>query len=179
MFPPNYSRAFLGSTYIRGAEYVERISVSLPVKFQYEIYKTKRYKFFIDGGPLISFYFPVRNQLIGRTYLLDGSTGYSEIRAYEINRDFPYNKRINFIGTSTPNIEWQFDIEVARKFKRRGAVLAGIITHIGTTKLERANFVIWPELPQYRSRGHYSLNRSYVGFYLGYRFGRNSFNTKK
>lgn len=76
------------------------------------------------------------------------------------------------MGISYPQLEWDFDAEVKRAFKKYGAVSLGIKAHIGTKRLEYATFVIFPDEPNYRSKGHFILNRSYMGVYGAFTFGR-------
>jgi len=168
VIPSTYRKESI-TQYTRGSEYAERTNISIPLKGLFRIKRIKDWEFYSAAGIVGSFYFPARQQLVQNTIVLPTSSGSNNfITHYEIIR---YFKKSTF----TPRIEFGFDLEAVRKFRRRGAVFAGIKTHLGTTKLERADFIIWPGLPQYRSKGHFSLNRSYIGVYLGYRFGRNDF----
>jgi hypothetical protein len=166
-----YPANFL-DTYIKGAEYIEKVSVSIPIKLNYQFYKTQKIDASVSVGLLPTFYFPVKNEAIGQSiaFLNPSGASYTVYRVYDILRDF--NNKNNAL-ISKPYLEYQFALEGVYKFKKSGGLLLGIKTNIGTTKLETANFTIWPNQPAYRSKGHYTLNRSYIGIYAGYRFGKN------
>ena len=174
--PPSvpYSNPEFEKRYFGGGEFRERINIGLPIKLSYTFISTKRLEFIVAGGPYLNIYFPTWDEDIGNT-LVDANTsgGFDYYRKYLIRRKFDRNKILSGPDFSKPFLEWEFDIEVVSKFKRYGAIVAGIKTHIGTKKLEKAEFVIWPDYTDYRSKGHYTINRSYIGVYAGYRFGRN------
>ncbi len=151
--------------------FIERKSIGIPVKAMYQMNLSKKYDLKFTGGLYLNIYFPSRNENISQLIPLPDSLapyGYNYTAAFTIHRDF--NKSADL---SKPFIEWQSDIEVIRKFKRSGAILAGMKIHIGTKKLEKAEFTTWPDFSDSRSKGHYTLNRSYIGVYAGYRFGKN------
>lgn len=155
--------------YIKGAEYFERFAHSFPIKLMRKIV-TKKNDYNISAGLQFSFYNKTRDELIRSTILLDNpSGGYTPMRKYEITRNFEDNQRL-FLGLSVPKIEWQFDAETIFKLKKRGGIAVGIKATLATQNLERADFIIWPYENNYRSKGHYTLNRSYIGLYAGYRF---------
>ena len=155
--------------YSRGAEYFERFAHSFPLKVLRK-FICKKNDYNISAGLQLSFYNKTRDELIRSTILLDNSSGgYTPMRKYEITRDFDDNQRM-FLGLSVPKIEWQLDAETVFKFKKKGGIVTGLKATLGTQNLERANFVLWPNESNYRSKGHYTLNRSYIGLYAGYRF---------
>src|SRR5688572_852629 len=160
--------------YGRGVDldFRERVSIGIPLKAFYQFSVSKRYEINIAGGPHLNIYAPARNEqiaMLAPIYYDSSFDIYIYTRKYEIHRRFNKNKP----NISKPFLEWQFDVEVVRKFKRYGAIIAGIKTHIGTKKLEKAEFTIWPDYSDYRSKGHFTLNRSYIGVYAGYRLGKN------
>lgn len=169
--PPSvpYSNPEFEKKYFGGGEFRERINIGLPIKLSYMFISTKRLEFLAASGPYLNIYFPTRNEEIGNT-LIDNNNSYEK---YIIQRKFNRNNIFTGPDFSKPFLEWQFDIELVRKFKRNGAIVAGLKTHIGTRKLETAEFITWPEFSDYRSKGHYSINRSYIGVYTGYRFRKN------
>jgi hypothetical protein len=162
------------SQYLKGVEDVERVNISFPVKVLYKLKRCARWEWYIAGGAIISFYLPTQQEEFNRLWLLPDSLGGYFIKQYGIVRNFKRNALENLLQTSRPQIEWQMETEVVCKFRKKGALVGGLKASLGTTRLERADFVTWPQFPAYRSKGHYSLNRSYVGVYLGYRFGRNT-----
>ena len=164
--------------YIKGVDtdFRERVSIGIPIKVFYSFKISKKYEVNIAGGPYLNIYMPTRNENIAMLAPLYYDSTYSiyvYTRKYEIRREFNKKRIFSSPNNSKPFIEWQFDAEIVRKFKRYGALTAGIKTHTGTKKLERAEFTIWPEYPAYRSKGHYVINRSYIGVYAGFRFGKN------
>lgn len=157
--------------YTKGAEYFERFAHSFPLKIIRK-FVSKNIDYNISAGLQFSLYNKTTNELIRSTILLDNpSGGYTPMRTYEITRDFDDNQRM-FLGLSVPKIEWQLDAETIFKLKKRGGIVLGLKATLATHNLERANFVIWPYETNYRSRGHYTLNRSYIGLYVGYKFGK-------
>lgn len=155
--------------YIKGAEYFERFAHSFPLKIIRK-FVSKNNDYNISAGLQLSFYNKTRNELIRSTILLDNpSGGYTPMRKYEITRDFDDNQRM-FLGLSVPKIEWQLDAETIFKLKKKGGLVIGLKATYATHNFEKAYFTIWPYESNYRSKGHYSLNRSYIGLYAGYRF---------
>ena len=155
--------------YLKGAEYFERFAHSFPLKLMRKM-NTKKNDYNISAGLQLSFYNKTRDELIRTTILLDNPNGgYTPMRKYEITRDFEDNQRL-FLGLSVPKIEWQFDAETVFKLKKKGGIVLGLKATLATQNLERANFIIWPYESNYRSKGHYTLTRSYFGLYAGYRF---------
>jgi hypothetical protein len=145
--------------------FIERKSIGIPIKPMYQINVSKNSELNIAGGLYLNFYFPTRNENIGQSVPIQNSSApYEYTEVFDIKRKFN-NRKI---------LEWQFDIEVVRKFKKYGAIVGGIKTHIGTRKLERAEFITWSKFSDYRSKGHYTINRSYIGIHAGYRFGKNN-----
>jgi hypothetical protein len=158
--------------YDLGTDYIERFSHTIPLKLAKKIIFNKK-EFLLALGPAFTFYNKTTDQRIRSTILLDDPAGgYTPIKHYEIIRNFESNKKL-FLGLSKPFIEWQIDVEMYTKFKKTGALIIGLKANIGTTSFEEARFVIWPDEPNYKSTGRFSLNRSYIGFYAGYRFGKN------
>lgn len=164
--------------YGRGVDldFRERVSIGIPLKLLYQFPLTKKYIINFAGGPYINFYMPTRDEEIAMLVPLYYDSIFSIYvltRKYSIERTFNKDKILRSPNNSKPFIEWQFDVEIIRNFKKYGAITLGIKTHIGTKKLEKAEFITWPDYPEYRAKGHYTLNRSYIGVYAGYQFGKN------
>ena len=153
--------------YSRGAEYIESTNIGIPIKLLFNFHNNPNYNFSVSGGPFISFYFPARDEMAGFTDLKQNG---NYTQKYWVTRRFKTGN--NSLNVSAPQFEWDFDIEATRKLKKYGAVSLGIKSHIGTTKLEHASFVIWPDEPNHRSKGHFTLNRSYIGIFGAFTFGR-------
>lgn len=177
LFPDStgiYPTGKFENIYGRGVDldFRERVSIGIPLKVFYQFPVSKRYEINIAGGPYLNVYMPARNENIAMLIPIyhDSTYGtYVYTRKFDIHRKF--NK--NTPNISKPFLEWEYDVEIIRKFKKYGAIRAGIKTHIGTNKLEKAEFITWPEFSDYRSKGYYSINRSYIGIYAGYCFGKN------
>lgn len=158
--------------YQLGLDYIERFAYSFPLKVG-KIFNTKTKIFKIAIGPSFTCYSQTSNETINLTLgLNNGSGGYNQLRAFTVTRNFDNINRIPVINWSTPFIEWQLDAELQHKLKKKGAIVLGIKANLGTTKFEQANFTIWPDRPLYKSTGYFSLNRSYIGVYAGFRFGK-------
>lgn len=155
--------------YAKGIEYIQIVKIGFPFKGRYNIYNSRKYSYFISGGPFMGIYFPASNELAGNTILLNSG---QEIRQYELIRYYRNYKASKSLGISYPQLEGDMDAEVKRKFKKYGALTIGLKLHLGTTRLERAEYVIYPNEPGYRSKGHVVLNRSYYGVYGAFTFGR-------
>jgi hypothetical protein len=153
--------------YSRGAEYIESVSIGIPIKLLYKFYSNPKYNFSISAGPFLSFYFPARDEMAGFTDLKQNG---EYTQKYWVTRRFKSGN--NSLNVSSPQLEWDFDIQTTRKLKKYGAVSLGIKSHIGTTRLEHASFIIWPDEPNHRSKGHFTLNRSYIGIFGAFTFGR-------
>lgn len=150
-------------------EYIESVSIAIPFKVMYTFPTKEKINYSISGGPFISFYFPASDEMAGFESRKNGEL----IRQHLVTRHFKNYKSVKSIGISYPQLEWDFDMQATRKFKKYGAISLGIKTHIGTKRLEHATFVIWPTEPAYRSTGHFTLNRSYIGLYGAFTFGQN------
>lgn len=162
--------------YGRGVDlnFSERVSIGITFKALYQFSFSEKYEINIAGGPYLCRYTPapdIETITTSIPYFDSSFNTYVYTPKYEIDRK--NNKYGPYTWNSKLFLEWQFDLEIVRKFKKYGAVTAGIKTHIGTKKFERAEFIIWPEFSDFRSKGHYTLNRSYIGIYAGYRFGKN------
>ena len=156
--------------YGKGIEYIESVSIGIPIKLGYIFLEKGDYNFMVFGGPSISIYFPASDEIAGAKYEFDNG---NSTRIYLVSRHFKNYKSNKSIGISYPQLEWDFDVQATRKFKRYGAINLGIKAHIGTKRLEQATFVIWPTEPAYRSTGRFTLNRSYIGLYGAFTFGKN------
>lgn len=156
--------------YAKGIEYIQVVKIGFPVKSRYNIYNSRKYRYFISGGPFMGIYFPASNEMAGNTILLNSA---QEIRQYELTRYYRNHKTSKSLGISYPQLEGDMDAEVKRKFKKYGALTLGLKLHLGTKRLERAEYVIYPNEPGYRSKGHVVLNRSYYGIYGAFTFGKN------
>ena len=163
-FSENLKR--LAPIYERGAEYIESVSIGVPVKLNYMIFQNKNMTYSVAGGPSFDVYFPGGNEMAGLT---DQKENGQWTQAYWVTRI----SKNSASSMSSPQLEWDFDAVAKRSFKSYGAVSLGIKTHIGTKSLEHATFVVWPDEPNYRSKGHFTLNRSYIGVFGAFRFGKN------
>lgn len=154
--------------YRKGLEYVESTTVGIPFKGLFRFNNLKNYVLSVSGGPFLSFYFPARDEMAG-------FGGFKQNGQF--TQDYWVTRRFNSgnkgINISSPQLEWDFDMDATRALKKYGAITLGVKTHIGTKRLERASFVIWPDEPGYTSKGHFTLNRSYIGIFGGFRFGKN------
>jgi hypothetical protein len=166
--PPGVNDRLIG-IYGRGIEYIESVSIGLPIKALYNFPTTGKYNFSVSGGPYVAVYFPANDEMAGMQAIKNGEL----IRQHWVTRHFKNYKTNQSLCISYPQLEWDFDVQATRKFKRYGAASLGIKAHIGTRSLERATFVIWPDEPEYRSKGNFILNRSYIGIFSAFRFGRN------
>lgn len=155
--------------YSKGIEYIQVVKIGFPVKGRYNFYNSKKYSYFISGGPFMGIYFPASNEMAGNTILLNSS---QVIRQYELTRYYRNHKTSKSLGISYPQLEGDLDIEARRKFKKYGAVTLGFKLHLGTKRLERAEYVVYPYETGYRSKGHVVLNRSYYGIYGAFTFGK-------
>lgn len=167
--PPEVIDRFVHQ-YARGIDYVESVTIGIPVKARYNFYQDQKHILFITGGPFIGIYFPASDEMAGSARQLSNGT---TLRDYWVIRHFKNYKSDKSIGISYPQLEWDFDVEYKRKLKKYGALGFGIKTHIGTKRLEQATFDIFPTESNYRSKGHFILNRSYIGIYSAFTFGKN------
>jgi Outer membrane protein beta-barrel domain len=158
-----------------GANFLERASFGFPLQLQKRFRLNKTYSVNVFGGPFFNVYFGSKGEEINNTLLLDNPNGgnYIPLKEFRIVRDFYPNKKIKGLTITKPQIEWQLDVEMVRNFKKMGAIFLGLKGHLGVNNMERAEFTIWPTEPAYRAKGHYTLNRSYIGIYTGFRFGKN------
>lgn len=150
-------------------EYIESVNINIPLKVMYTFLKREKTDYSVSGGPCISVYFPASDLMAGFENRKDGEL----IRQHWVIRRFKNYKSIRSLGISYPQLEWDFDVEGTRKLRRYGAVSLGLKIHIGTRRLENSTFEIWPTEPTYRSKGHFTLNRSYIGIYSAFTFGKN------
>lgn len=164
-FHPNYKK--YSSKYSRGIDYIEIVNVGIPFKAGFTSPMGEKYTIAVSAGPMINFYFTAKNIAAGAHFQnLSGSL----TQAYEVDRIFKNDKDGKSIGISYPQLELDADITVKRKFKHLGLIGLGVKGHLGTQRLEKSTFVIWPTEPAYRSEGHFKLNRSYFGFFASYTF---------
>lgn len=166
--PPGVDFPFT-NIYRRGAEYIESVNISVPIKAMYSFLKKGKTVYSVAGGPCISFYFPASNEMAGFETRKYGEL----IRQHWVTRHFKNYRSNKSIGISYPQLEWDFDVEGTRKLRKYGAISLGLKAHIGTRRLENATFEIWPTEPDYRSKGHFTLNRSYIGIYSAFTFDKN------
>jgi hypothetical protein len=147
---------------------------SIPLKAQYQLSAGGKWQWHADGGAVLAVYCPVDiDDYAAKSWSLPNAADrYHDYYQFEINTHYRRSVLPTRTGIS-PQLEWEAGIEAQHPGKKYGALVVGVKFHVGTNKLDRADYVIWPTLPQYRSAGHYSLNRSYVGLCIGYRFGRN------
>jgi hypothetical protein len=167
--PPLVTDPFIHK-YARGIDYVESVTIGIPIKARYLAINTNEIILSVSGGPFISIYFPASDEMAGSARQLSNGT---TLRDYWVTRHFKNYKSDKSLGISYPQLEWDFDIECKRHFKKYGAVSLGIKSHFGTRRLENATFIIFPDEPNYRSKGHFTLNRSYIGIYGAFTFGKN------
>jgi hypothetical protein len=167
--PPGVIDPFVHQ-YARGIDYVESVTIGFPIKIRYNLLNTEEKTVLISGGPFIGVYFPAADEMAGSARELSNGT---ILRDYWVTRHFKNYKSNKSLGISYPQLEWDFDIEGKKYFKKYGAISLGIKTHIGTRRLEKATFDIFPTEPSYRSKGHFILNRSYIGLYSAFTFGKN------
>lgn len=154
--------------YKKGVEYIESVSVGIPIKAGYNFYTSSNFKLSLSGGAFVAVYFPASDEMAGVQSVQNSQL----VRLYWVTRHFKNYKSNNSFGISYPQLEWDFDLQGTRAFKKYGALSLGLKAHIGTNRLESATFVIWPNEPGYRSTGHFKLNRSYIGVFSGFTFGR-------
>jgi hypothetical protein len=147
---------------------------SIPLKAQYQLSKGGKWQWFADAGAVLAVYCPVDiDDYAAKAWELPNATGsYRDYYQFEINTHYRRSIFPTRTGIS-PQLEWEGGLEAQHPGKKYGALVFGLKFHVGTNRLDRADYVIWPTLPQYRSVGHYSPNRSYVGLCIGYRFGKN------
>ncbi len=153
---------------------VDRLHMGIPLNIKFTIIEKHKWKVSTVGGPYINFYFKMYRQFKSfKNVYLNSNGNAVYITQFETERPANKGDRIKPFYISTPKLEWELMLEAERKLKHKGAIILGLKAHLGTKNLETAYFTIWPNEPAYRSKGHYSLNRSYVGIYAGYRFGKN------
>ncbi len=155
--------------FYRGVFYIDMTNVSIPLQYKYEHALKKNYSLMFITGPLISFYFPITHLDVNLYYIENNG---NIVKEYAIQRRFNDFHGQSF-AISKPKIEWDFQIEVKKKFARRGAIGAGFKYHIGTKRLEKSVYQIYPNMPDIRSEGNFSMNRNYFGGYISYSFGKN------
>lgn len=145
-------------------------SAGVPLKIGYELSSRSKFSFFLSAGTMINFYAKTKNNMAGSQWqnLSGGIT-----RAYQTTRIFTNDEDGKSIGISYPQLEFDADITVKRKIKRIGLLGLGIKGHLGSKRLENTTYVIWPTEPSYKSTGYFRLNRSYLGLFGSFTFGRN------
>ena len=172
-YPPLFDQGYNRfKKYGRGTDRVELGSAGIPLKIGYELPNRSKYLFFISAGPMVNFYTKTTNHTAGQQWQ-NLSGGFT--RVYFTDRIYNNNKNGRGIrtGISYPQLEFDADITVKGKFKRIGLIGLGLKGHLGSKRLENTTYVIWPTEPGYKSTGHFRLNRSYIGLFGSYTFGRN------
>jgi hypothetical protein len=167
--PPGINPELI-DVYGKGIEYIESTTISIPVKVLLGISNGEKYSFSFAIGPSIGVYFPASNEMAGVTIQRQNGT---VVRQHWVTRYFKNHKTNKSLGISYPQLEWDGEVECNRKFKKYGSISLGIKAHIGTRRLEYAEFVIWPNETNYKAKGHFKLNRSYIGVYAAFTFGKN------
>lgn len=163
---------YLYDQYFKGAEYIERVNISIPFCLKRIIYNKQYLKLSVFGGPTFTTYLHTKDELV-QLWIISGLNRNTDTLKHEILRDFNRKKIIKGLNISIPQLEMDFGVEAERKLKHYGGIVVGIKMHLGAKNLESSTFTIWPDYPNLKSKGHFSLNRSYIGFYAGFRFGKN------
>ena len=149
----------------------ERVSIGLPVQMGVKKELGEKTTGFIKTGPIMQTYGGLEEKTIdARPYWDDNGArqyAYFILRTYD---DYPEEGSRRF---SKPKLEWRSEIGANYAIKKVGRVGLSLIHHMGTKKLESAQYLIFWHIPELQSGGTFEFNRSYLGAAFTFTFVKN------
>jgi hypothetical protein len=156
-----------------GANEIERIGLSFQLSVGRKLLNKNKSTLALLTTISPTFYFGAFSEEIAQlSWAKQNNQDAKLYYVFRTSREFTTNKIVNInnaLKFTRPILEFQFALEGSYLLKK-GALVYGIKANINAEKFEEAKYTILPEFPAYTSTGSYTLNRSYVGIYAGYRF---------